>query len=255
MSYIEVLHRTQPCFIALKSYEDAKHSGSHRGKRQVNLYTTLKSPSKKPLIWTDIPRATQTRSTIPNINTTYPLPNTQGKDLLSPTQQPRTTIIQLLSKAVSSVSQQTSPPQLYMKYSVTTTSQPNITTEQSTDNQTMTNVPKLSNESTTTESSSMDYTETSSMEFTTEDSSSFTTVDLTTNVESTSASETTTPMVSMEMTTTPTATTTPCPIKPRCTPEGMVIMLYRIIKTLKNFKLIFHTEATLGLKTFDVHLI
>jgi hypothetical protein len=74
-------------------------------------------------------------------------------------------------------------------------------------------------------------------------------------VESTSESETTTPMVSMEMTTTPTATTTPCPIKPRCTPEGMVIMLYRIIKTLKNFKLIFHTEATLGLKTFDVHLI
>jgi hypothetical protein len=63
--YIEVLHRTQPCFIALKSYEDAKHSGSHRGKRQVNLYTTLKSPSKKPLIWTDIPRATQTRSSCP----------------------------------------------------------------------------------------------------------------------------------------------------------------------------------------------
>lgn len=203
----------------------------------MNVYTTFKSPSKKPLIGTDIPHTTQTRSTIPNLKPTSSLQNTKIKDLPSPTQQHRTTIIQLLNQTISSVSQQTSPPQLNTKSIVTTTSQPNVTTEHITDNQTMANVLKLSNDSTTTESSSMDYTETSSMEFTTEDSSAFTTEDLTTNVESTSESDTTTPMVTMEMTTTPTVTTTPCPIKPRCTPEGTIrfktvqIILYRMTKT------------------------
>ncbi|CAG2232205.1 unnamed protein product [Mytilus edulis] len=197
----EVLQASRPCFVALKQYQTDIHI---RGKRQAVT-------NRQPL-------STSKQVTKPTLNSTTHLlvslsKTTANQSSNGPSSPNYTTLMKLLSQITTDSPLNITTGSLNMTPNDTITTPQSGTSEQITEDQTTVTASFTSSEPLTTEDNS--FTSESSTEATT-----FTAVS-TTDTESTSESITTTPDMSTEVFTTPTVpTTTPCPLKPRCTPEG-----------------------------------
>ncbi|VDI04560.1 Hypothetical predicted protein [Mytilus galloprovincialis] len=197
----EVLQASRPCFVALKQYQTDIHI---RGKRQAVT-------NRQPL-------STSKQATKPTLNSTTHLlvslsKTTANQSSNGPSSPNYTTLMKLLSQITTDSPLNITTGSLNMTPNDTITTPQSGTSEQITEDQTTVTASFTSSEPITTEDIS--FTSESSTEATT-----FTVVS-TTDTDLTTESITTTPDISTEVFTTPTVpTTTPCPLKPRCTPEG-----------------------------------